>query len=453
LAQALSVRGMGAWLLLLWVTQFTPAAADAQSSGAAHWTAPKPLLRAVPVQAPHTAIREAAAPLPIEPWPLPAVAVATAAAREPWSLPSEALHAVAGVAALAASAVALAGWASRSARRAPQTDLPAAFCELATVPLVVRHAAERSPAPRMMAPAPCMGQMSPTARTNPVLAYDSGGQLVLERAPPAPPKTPPRGGGGGGGGDGESYFLRLLKESEPIEVLSDWIGRSRIYSMSDAAEIARSHEAAVKEMEELKEFAGEVGRSERWAHRKMVLAYVDQDDKVHALAGAMVSAIDGLLVHYVVVHPAELNNQDSTAWSGLKHGLELLATAINVKLDSTVISEEPQPICMRISRAREDSDPVPMPRRDLGELPPPPRAREWTRWASRARELDAALEAAHFALAAKIQAEFNVLSAEDDAILNDLAAKIEAATSDEDYGTAAMLNAELDTALKLRARP
>ena len=34
--------------------------------------------------------------------------------------------------------------------------------------------------------------------------------------------------------------------------------------MRDAAQ------AAVKEMEELKEFAEEVGRSERWAHRKMV---------------------------------------------------------------------------------------------------------------------------------------------------------------------------------------
>ena len=152
------------------------------ATGAAHWTAPKSLLRAVPVQAPRTAIRVAAAPLPSEPWSLPAVAGATAAAREPWSLPSEVLHTVAGVTALAASVVALAGWASRSARRAPGTDLPAAFCELATVPLVVRHAAERSPAPRMMAPAPCMGQMSPTARTNPVPAAPRPGICEMRGA-------------------------------------------------------------------------------------------------------------------------------------------------------------------------------------------------------------------------------------------------------------------------------
>ena len=61
--------------------------------------------------------------------------------------------------------------------------------------------------------------------------------------------------------------------------------------------------------------------SEVWRKQTQVLAYVDQDDKVHALAGAMVSAIDGLLVQSVVVHPAELNNQASTAWSGLKHAL------------------------------------------------------------------------------------------------------------------------------------
>ena len=45
-----------------------------------------------------------------------------------------------------------------------------------------------------------------------------------------------------------------------------------------------------------------------------------------------------------------LEPPENGAWPLGRHGLELLATAINVELDNTVISEEPQPICMRISR-------------------------------------------------------------------------------------------------------
>ena len=44
-----------------------------------------------------------------------------------------------------------------------------------------------------------------------------------------------------------------------------------------------------------------------------------------------------------------LEPPENGAWPLGRHGLELLAVTIDVKLDNTAISEEPQPICMRIS--------------------------------------------------------------------------------------------------------
>merc|ERR1719326_1072207 len=226
--------------------------------------------------------------------------------------------------------------------------------------------------------------------------------------------------------------------------------------MSDDAKIAQLHAAAIVEMEDLKAFSAATSRAEGYSDRKMVLAYVDQDDKVHALAGAMVSAVKGLIVHSVVVHPAELNNQDSKAWFGLKHGLELLAVTIDVKLDNTPISQEPQPIAVRISRARDGEDgterlstaeesPGALPA-SLGLIP------SWTRWASRAKDLDAAVETQDYGRAAEIQAEFDALSREDHEMLDRLAAALGAAVEDEDYTTAAKIKAELDAALQKGAK-
>jgi hypothetical protein len=217
--------------------------------------------------------------------------------------------------------------------------------------------------------------------------------------------------------------------------------------MSDNPEVVRVHTDAIAELEALQDFARAGKEVVDSTDRRMVFAYVDEDDKAHALAGAKVRAV-GLLPHLivesVVVHPAELNNENSTTWIRLKHRLELLTTTIDMKLDKTPIAEDPLPVCVRISRLQED-DEIPGALRDSGAQPV---QRRWTRWATRARDLAAAVVAEDYARAAQIQAEFDALTEEDHRVLNSVAAAVGAAIDDEDWETAAELKAALDAAVQ-----
>jgi hypothetical protein len=245
----------------------------------------------------------------------------------------------------------------------------------------------------------------------------------------------------------------VLKQGEQLEVLNDWIARSRVFAMSDDPEVAALHTAAIVELEALKAFSEAGKEIPGTADRRMVFAYVDQYDKVHAFAGAMVRAVPdknvnlqpNLRVTSVVVHPAELNNEDSTTWLQLKQGLELLVWTIDMTLDNTPISEDPVPVCMRMSRARADQatrDP------ELAKARASTVPRDWTRWATRGRDLDAAVAAEDYARAARIKAEFDALTEEDHLMLNSFAAAVGAAVDEEDWETAAELKAALDAALR-----
>lgn len=173
-----------------------------------------------------------------------------------------------------------------------------------------------------------------------MVAFDAP---VLERSPPAPPPID-SGGGGGGGGGGSSEFLRLLNVAEQHEVLDDWSARSRVYKMTDNADLIAAHAEAIQEMEELRAFdtTGPPGES----GRKMVLGLF-QEDNICAVAGAEVSHAAGLVVSSLIVYPAELNDAKSTAALRLVHALYLLADAIDTPLDMRPVNEDGcEPCCI-----------------------------------------------------------------------------------------------------------
>ena len=148
-----------------------------------------------------------------------------------------------------------------------------------------------------------------------------------------------RGGGGGGGGGGDddetAEFLRLLNSAEQATVLDDWVGRSRIYKMTDDAELRAAHTAHLAELEAMTEFdtSGSGPRG-----RRMVLGLF-QEESVRAIAGAEVSHASGLVVSSLLLYPAELNNEDSTTSLRMIHALHLLADAIESPLDMSPLRE------------------------------------------------------------------------------------------------------------------
>lgn len=192
--------------------------------------------------------------------------------------------------------------------------------------------------------------MSARAPATVALAYEVP---VLERAPPAPPPVDDGGGGGGGGGGG-SEFLRLLNVAEQQELLADWTSRSRIYRMTSDSDLVQAHTEAIREMEELSNFdtTGPPGES----GRKMILGLFEED-KVCAMAGAEVSHASGLVVSSLIVYPAELNDDASTAALRLVHALYLLADAIDTPLDMRPVNEDGREPCC-ISRSSSESSSI-----------------------------------------------------------------------------------------------
>lgn len=157
----------------------------------------------------------------------------------------------------------------------------------------------------------------------------STGGLTLERAPPAPPPSAGDDDGYGGGSGDESEFLRLLNAEEQVEVLQDWASRSRIYKMTDNAEIAKAHSDFLDGVDELSSFdtsqCGESGR-------RMMLGLFDVSN-LWAIATAEVSKRNGLVVSNICVYPSELNDPDSTAALRMVHALRVLADCIDTPID------------------------------------------------------------------------------------------------------------------------
>jgi hypothetical protein len=152
---------------------------------------------------------------------------------------------------------------------------------------------------------------------------------VLQHQPPSSPPPVANGGGGGGDDDSSAEFLRLLSPVEQCQVLSEWLQRSRIYKLTDNAELAAQHQTAIADLEALQRFdttdSGPNGR-------RMLLGLFDRE-QLWALAAAEVSRTNGLVVSSLCVYPAEVNDASSTASLRLVHALHLLADAIETPIN------------------------------------------------------------------------------------------------------------------------
>merc|ERR1712032_1115581 len=165
-------------------------------------------------------------------------------------------------------------------------------------------------------------------------------RLQTLTAPPAPPPTVNRGGGGDDGEGGE--FLRLVESTEADGVLQDWTSRSRIYQMTDNAELKERHSSALDTILEM------LGRCQEscavpdddskenapLSARRLTLGlYGPADLPPHALADAEISQSGVLVVKLLAINPAECNEVASTAALRILCGLRSLAEAIGVQLD------------------------------------------------------------------------------------------------------------------------
>lgn len=158
---------------------------------------------------------------------------------------------------------------------------------------------------------------------------------------PPPPPTTSAGGGGGGGGD-KDEFLRVVDPEEEEHVIQDWISRSRIYKMTDDAELQERHKNAQQVMEDLLNCEEEcdiegalysVEEEEVRGRHKVTLGLYDEDEMVHAMAGAEISECGELVVKLLAVNPVEVNRLTSTAALRILSGIRALAEQIEVKLD------------------------------------------------------------------------------------------------------------------------
>jgi|LauGreDrversion2_2_1035103.scaffolds.fasta_scaffold38530_1 hypothetical protein len=188
---------------------------------------------------------------------------------------------------------------------------------------------------------------------------------VLQHQPPSSPPPVANGGGGGGDDDSSAEFLRLLSPVEQCQVLSEWLQRSRIYKLTDNAELAAQHQTAIADLEALQRFVrcrsarrrtrAVVRLARILCHltrslphgplacaqdttdsgpngRRMLLGLFDRE-QLWALAAAEVSRTNGLVVSSLCVYPAEVNDASSTASLRLVHALHLLADAIETPIN------------------------------------------------------------------------------------------------------------------------
>jgi len=170
----------------------------------------------------------------------------------------------------------------------------------------------------------------------------AGPAMNLQLAPPPPP-TVHNGGGGGGGGD-KDEFLRVVEPDEEELVIQDWISRSRIYKMTEDAELHERHSNAQQVMESLLSCAEDPGceldgayfdegDEYRSAAHKVTLGLYDENESVHAIAGAEISEAGELVVNLLALNPVELNRSTSTAALRILSGIRALAEQIEVKLN------------------------------------------------------------------------------------------------------------------------
>jgi len=132
-------------------------------------------------------------------------------------------------------------------------------------------------------------------------------------------------------------------------VIQDWISRSRIYKMTDDADLRERHANAQQVMEDLLQCAEEHGVCEvegslfeddealddepRPAGHKVTLGLYDEDESVHAIAGAEISETGELVVNLLALNPVELNRSGSTAALRILSGIRALAEQIEVTLN------------------------------------------------------------------------------------------------------------------------
>lgn len=177
-------------------------------------------------------------------------------------------------------------------------------------------------------------------------------------APPPPPTIANSRGGGGGGGD-KDEFLRVVEPGEEERVMKDWLSRSRIYKMTDDAELQERHADAQKVLQDLLDLCedydgceiGALGSTEesgerdeeeeekRRSRHKVTLGLYDEDERVHAIAGAEISEEGELVVNLLAINPVELNRESSTAALRILSGIRTLAEQIEVKLDLEPLKE------------------------------------------------------------------------------------------------------------------
>lgn len=150
-------------------------------------------------------------------------------------------------------------------------------------------------------------------------------KLELQRAPPAPPPPPKSGRGKGfGGGDNNQSTFRPISYSKAVELLDDWVARTRIYCMGEnfggSADVAFVHKTSLPRLEMLRSFAehelelSAAGEGPVWETTKLVMAlYASDKETVSALAGAHLTwdsmGKPLLRVELMSVSPANINTE------------------------------------------------------------------------------------------------------------------------------------------------
>jgi hypothetical protein len=267
--------------------------------------------------------------------------------------------------------------------------------------------------------------------------------------------------------------MRELDNEEWEKVLSDWSARARIYGMSPAdPATVRRHEQAIVEMRELRSLTPSAGA------RKVVLALF-QGGEVTALAGGAVSYDVGLVLSSIIVHPATLNDPQSNNAFKILVAARVFAKVLELQVDMSPLKKDGrEPISVAVARkngvfnARGVFDAMPDGRPEEatpdGTSPEEPRVKEgiggieldfpdppeglkegktWTRFTSKAQQLQLAVAFEDFDRAAALRKELEALdAAEESSELEAVAVDLEAAIAAEDYDRAFELKSALDEA-------
>lgn len=180
-------------------------------------------------------------------------------------------------------------------------------------------------------------------------------KLEFERAAPAPPPPPPNSRGRDGPGDkddGGYLFVTRLSVSQVVELLDDWIARTRIYCMSsqfgNAADVAVSevHRKSLEDLKVLRSFRFVLDQSSPkdgfLAEALFMALYASDKKTVLALAGGSMlwekhnpwdpAQPRSLQIKHVSVNPYELNKDSSAAALKIKQGLRLMTDNLGADL-------------------------------------------------------------------------------------------------------------------------